>query len=63
MHAWVYDERAVAMLKTLIPRKSELVRAATSTSASLQAQLLAQDRDEMKRKYENMSQIILNKTE
>ena len=58
MHAWVYDERAVAMLKTLIPRKSELVRAATSTSASLQAQLLAQDRDEMKRKYENMSQII-----
>ena len=26
MHAWVYDEGAVMMLKSLIPRKSELVR-------------------------------------
>ena len=57
MHAWVYDERAIAMLKTLIPRKSELVRAATSSSASLQAQLIQHDKDEMKRRLECMSQI------
>ena len=56
MHAWVYDERAIAMLKTLIPRKSELVRAATSSSASFQAQLIAQDKEEMKRRFEGMSQ-------
>ena len=56
MHAWVYDERAISMLKTLIPRKSELVRAASS-SASLQAQLIAQDKDEMKRKFESISHL------
>ena len=57
MHAWVYDERAIAMLKTLIPRKSELVRAATSSSASLQAQLIQHDKNEMKRRFESMSQV------
>ena len=58
MHAWVYDERAIAMLKTLIPRKSELVRTATSTSSALQAQLLAQDKEGIKRRYETMSHMI-----
>ena len=56
MHAWVYDERAIGMLKTLIPRKSELVRA--GTSASLQAQLFNQDREEMRKRYESMSHIM-----
>ena len=63
MHAWVYDERAIAMLKTLIPRKSELVRAATSTSAALQAQLLANDREGMKRRYENSFSHIISEAE
>ena len=30
MHAWAYDENAVMLLKSLIPRKGELVRPASS---------------------------------
>ena len=30
MHAWAYDENAVMLLKSLIPRKGELVRPAAS---------------------------------
>lgn len=30
MHAWAYDENAVLLLKSLIPRKGELMRSASS---------------------------------
>ena len=26
MHAWCYDEQAISLLKSLIPRKGELMR-------------------------------------
>ena len=58
MHAWVYDERAVGMLKTLIPRKSELVRTSASASSALQAQLYTQGEEEAKRRFRSMSQIM-----
>ena len=58
MHAWVYDERAVGMLKTLIPRKSELVRTSASASSALQAQLYTQSEEEAKRRFRSMSQIM-----
>ncbi|XP_040579143.2 LOW QUALITY PROTEIN: homeobox protein cut [Lepeophtheirus salmonis] len=35
MHAWAYDEQAVLLLKTLIPRKGELVRPPSSAAAIL----------------------------
>ena len=31
MHAWCYDEQAIQLLKTLIPRKGELVRSMSSS--------------------------------
>ena len=30
MHAWVWDDQAILLLKTLIPRKGELLRSASS---------------------------------
>ena len=32
MHAWVWDEGAILLLKTLIPRKGELLRSSNSNS-------------------------------
>ncbi len=31
MHAWAYDEQAVMLLKSLIPRKGELMRSISSS--------------------------------
>ena len=33
MHAWVWDEGAILLLKTLIPRKGELLRSSSSSAA------------------------------
>ena len=55
MHAWVYDDRAVSMLKTLIPRKGELVRTGSFSSTALQNQLNSRDKDEFKRKFSPMN--------
>ena len=32
MHAWVWDDQAILLLKTLIPRKGELLRSSASAS-------------------------------
>ena len=38
MHAWAYDENAVLLLKSLIPRKGELMRSASSPRSLAQIQ-------------------------
>ena len=38
MHAWAYDENAVLLLKSLIPRKGELMRSASSPRSLAQMQ-------------------------
>ena len=38
MHAWVWDEGAILLLKTLIPRKGELLRSSSSSSAAKAAE-------------------------
>ena len=47
MHAWVYDEGAVMLLKSLIPRKSELVRSGGGQAnvTSFQPHLSSRDKD------------------
>ena len=34
MHAWVWDDQAILLLKTLIPRKGELLRSSNSLMKS-----------------------------
>jgi hypothetical protein len=34
MHAWVWDDQAILLLKTLIPRKGELLRSSRFSSSS-----------------------------
>ncbi len=32
MHAWVWDDQAILLLKTLIPRKGELLRSSAASA-------------------------------
>ena len=32
MHAWVWDDQAILLLKTLIPRKGELLKSSASAA-------------------------------
>ena len=40
MHAWAYDENAVMLLKSLIPRKGELVRPVSSSSLLMKGKIM-----------------------
>lgn len=42
MHAWCYDENAIMLLKTLIPRKGELIRQMSSSPLVLHCKYLPQ---------------------
>ena len=42
MHAWCYDENAIMLLKSLIPRKGELVRQMSSSPLVLHCKYLPQ---------------------
>ena len=42
MHAWCYDENAIMLLKSLIPRKGELVRQMSSSPLVLHCKYLLQ---------------------
>ena len=43
MHAWAYDENAVMLLKSLIPRKGELMRPVSQTPAGLPGLMKGKD--------------------
>lgn len=65
MHAWVYDEGAVMLLKSLIPRKSELVRSAPglpNTAPSFQPPIPGREKEMYDRpgSFESMTKSIFS---